>query len=686
MGRSLASVCLPDQSVPTDYDIENYRKAYRPGAVENLRVNDARDPHTLIWDASNVHAAHGFEVQQRLYGTALWETVEWVQADPSTPMLTAEAEELRAGVQHEYRVVTTTRALPGAPHAFGEPSATVLTGAYAIQEHHRGDRGDGPALAPAQPGDTAQPGDSPGATTTTQCTLSLEASPKAGGNVTAALGGLTAAGALSGDCGAEAAVTAAPAGGYRFVRWSGDASGTANPLEVTLAGSKSVTAHFSRCALTATAGAGGSVSGGGTFDCGTTQSVTAAPDTGYRLSGWSGDASGTANPLKVTLDGDKSVRAGFEALTYTLTLKVSPAGAGSVQAAPPGPYYHGDKVGVLATAASCRRFTAWSGAASGSSPAPVITMDGDKTVTASFGTPQYTLTVTAGPGGSAGGGGSYACGTEATATATPDRWFRLSGWSGDASGTALSAKVGMTGNKRAHASFARRQCTLTVTGGTGGSVGGGGSYGCGTEATATATPDRWYYLSGWSGDASGTALSAKVGMTGNKRAHASFARRQCTLTVRAGTGGTVGAGGSRDCGRSARVRATPKAGYYFHRWYGSGIASVASASTTVSMTSGKTVTAVFRKYRRMSLSVSPSGTGYVSGAGSYRYGASASIRATAKADHYFRHWKDGSTIVSTSSRTTIAMYRDRSLTAVFDHICNSDFPCGYLQAAEEAPP
>lgn len=34
-----------------------------------------------------------------------------------------------------------------------------------------------------------------------------------------------------------------------------------------------------------------------------------------------------------------------------------------------------------------------------------------------------------------------------------------------------------------------------------------------------------------------------------------------------------------------------------------------------------------------------------------------------------------------SSRTTIAMLRERSLTAVFDHICNSDFPCGYVQAA-----
>ena len=750
----LGGICSPDQPELQPYDIENYRKAYRPGATGKPRVSRDGNRHLLTWDAGNVHTAHGFEIQQRLHGTAQWATVRWVAMNTSEPTQEGRSQRLYPGAVYEYRIVTTTRALPGTPHALGDASAIAIEPGPTGDPPDRGDSSRDPPWPPAGPGDAA-PHSPPVATApppTAQCTLRTDASPQAGGSASATLADGAATSVLSGDCGAEASVTAAPAAGYRFTGWSGDAGGTANPLGVTLDGSKSVTAHFARCALTATAGTGGSVSGGGTFDCGTARSVTATPDTGYRFSGWSGGASGTANPLSVTLNGDVSVRASFEALTYTLTTSVSPPGGGSVQVVPAGPYRHGAKAYPAGFPASCYRFTGWSGAVSGYRVLPPITMDADKSVTAHFGLRRHTLTVTAGPGGSASGGGTFdcgtartvtatpdrwfrfsgwsgdasgtnlsaavrvtremtarasftrrqctlgvtsgaggsasgggtfGCGTSRTATATPDRWFRFSGWSGDASGTNLSAAVALTGNKRVHASFTRRQCTLGVTSGAGGSASGGGTFGCGTSRTATATPDRWFRFSGWSGDASGTNLSAAVALTGNKRAHASFTRRQCTLTVRAGAGGTVSAGGTFGCGTIVRISATPNAGYYFHRWYGSGIGNVTSASTTVSMTGNKTVTAAFRWYRGLSLSVSPSGTGYVSGGGSYRYGATASIRATAKADHYFKHWKEGSTIVSTSSRTTIAMYRNRSLTAVFDHICNTDFPCGH---AQEAPP
>ena len=55
--------------------------------------------------------------------------------------------------------------------------------------------------------------------------------------------------------------------------------------------------------LTASAGEGGSVSGGGTFSQGTQVSLTATPTSGYSFSGWS--TGSTANPLTVTLNSKK---------------------------------------------------------------------------------------------------------------------------------------------------------------------------------------------------------------------------------------------------------------------------------------------------------------------------------------------------------------------------------------------
>ena len=48
-----------------------------------------------------------------------------------------------------------------------------------------------------------------------------------------------------------------------------------------------------------------------TYPAGSNVSLTAVPGDGYTFSGWSGDASGSANPLTVTMDADKSITARF---------------------------------------------------------------------------------------------------------------------------------------------------------------------------------------------------------------------------------------------------------------------------------------------------------------------------------------------------------------------------------------
>ena len=51
----------------------------------------------------------------------------------------------------------------------------------------------------------------------------------------------------------------------------------------------------------------------GGYTAGSVVQLTAVPNTGYLFDNWSGAATGTSNPLSVTMDGDKSITANFKA-------------------------------------------------------------------------------------------------------------------------------------------------------------------------------------------------------------------------------------------------------------------------------------------------------------------------------------------------------------------------------------
>ena len=109
-------------------------------------------------------------------------------------------------------------------------------------------------------------------------------------------------------------------------------------------------------ALTASAGDGGSVSGGGTFASGTQVSLTATPNSGYSFSGWS--TGSTANPLTVTLNTNTTITANFEVLINSYTLTVVSTDGGSATGA--GDYNEGTEVTLIATPQEGYRFTGWS--------------------------------------------------------------------------------------------------------------------------------------------------------------------------------------------------------------------------------------------------------------------------------------------------------------------------------------
>ena len=148
-----------------------------------------------------------------------------------------------------------------------------------------------------------------GGTTTTNYTLTTNVSGS--GSVNPSSGTYASGSAVT--------LTATPSSGWTFSNWSGDASGSSNPVTITMNSNKSVTAVFTQTTTTnytlATSVVGqGTVSpSSGTYASGTSVTLTATPASGYVFSGWSGDASGTSTSVTITMDSNKSVVAIFTA-------------------------------------------------------------------------------------------------------------------------------------------------------------------------------------------------------------------------------------------------------------------------------------------------------------------------------------------------------------------------------------
>ena len=119
--------------------------------------------------------------------------------------------------------------------------------------------------------------------------------------------------------GQEVTLTAVPAPGWEFSGWSGDVTGTNSTVPITITGAMSVTATFTTAGpFTLTVNTAGNGSGAveispekAEYDYGDIVDLTPVPAPDSVFAGWSGDASGAANPLRLTMTGDKNITATF---------------------------------------------------------------------------------------------------------------------------------------------------------------------------------------------------------------------------------------------------------------------------------------------------------------------------------------------------------------------------------------
>ena len=233
-------------------------------------------------------------------------------------------------------------------------------------------------------------------------------------------------------CNAETTVTltATEESGWTFDHWEGDASGSANPVDVEMTWHRYVKAVFV-CTASYTLGTstvgGGSVTldpSGGTYSCGDQVNIIPVPDPGWAFSGWTGDLSGSDQPGKVKMDGNRSVTA-----TFVTGYAVSTATVGEGTVVGGGSYPAGSTAKLKALPDVGWSFDGWSGDLSGLANPASLPMNGNKAVTATF-VEVFPVTII---GGDTEAGsvaqvppprafGTYETGTEVTLTATKETY------------------------------------------------------------------------------------------------------------------------------------------------------------------------------------------------------------------------------------------------------------------------
>jgi len=117
---------------------------------------------------------------------------------------------------------------------------------------------------------------------------------------------------------------------------------------------------------------------------------TATSNDGCSFQNWSGDATGTTNPLTIIVTGDINIIGNFLAEEYTLTASASPESSGSVIVDPLKPtYQYGEEITVTALANSGWSFHNWSGDASGATNPLTLIVTGNMSISANFIEVQY---------------------------------------------------------------------------------------------------------------------------------------------------------------------------------------------------------------------------------------------------------------------------------------------------------
>ena len=136
------------------------------------------------------------------------------------------------------------------------------------------------------------------------------------------------------------------------------------------------------------AGEGGSVSSsGGSFESGSTVTITATPDSEYLFVGWTGTES-TENPLTITVNSNQEITANFEKKKYQLSVNVTGEGTVTEEVVNTGKttdYDSGTVIKLTAIPTEGHAFFNWTNDSELDTLNPIqVTVDGNKSIDVNF--------------------------------------------------------------------------------------------------------------------------------------------------------------------------------------------------------------------------------------------------------------------------------------------------------------
>ena len=197
---------------------------------------------------------------------------------------------------------------------------------------------------------------------------------------------------------------------------------------------------------------------GGIYLSNTVVTLTPVASNGWTFLRWEGAVTNTSNPLNLTMDSSKSVRAVF---VTGLANPITPAGSGTVSLWPAaGPYPYGGVVRLTGVPGPTNRFNRWFNNINGptNSLLTFTVLTPNTNINAYFaplGT-NFTLTALLNGYGTVTRTpvqNSYASNSLVQFTAVPDAGHVFTGWSGDAGGSSLSNSLVMNASKVVTANF-----------------------------------------------------------------------------------------------------------------------------------------------------------------------------------------------------------------------------------------
>ena len=425
--------------------------------------------------------------------------------------------------------------------------------------------------------------------------------------------------------------------------------------------------------------AGGTVTGGGTYNYGETATIVATTNTGYHFINWTENGNEVStNPIyNVIVISSHSYVAHFQINTYEITVTANPEEGGTITGA--GTYNYGETVTLTATSNAGYTFQNWTenGQTVSSNQTYIFIVNSSRSLVANFNLNSYEITVVASPvaGGTVTGGGTYNYGETATIVATTNIGYHFINWTENGNEVSMEQTYSLTVTSLHDfvANFNLNSYVITVSANpiAGGKVTGGGTYNYGITATLTANTNIGYLFNSWTenGQIVSTNAVYSFTVTSNCSLVANFSLNSYVITVSANpvTGGTVTGGGTYNYGTTVTLTATANTGYSFTQWTEDGqMISIESVYTLI-VTEAHDIIAWFTlNSYEISADINLDNSGTVSGTGVYNYGATATLVAVANEGYTFKNWTENGSVVSTNNTYSFIVYSSRLLTANFE--------------------